>query len=324
MLVFALVTFAVTVVAVRRSAPAGVMGEPVAPRRALVGAGLILGRTLIYLAFNGLFLVSLAFVSGYDPGHATVFSYAYLYASYVVGGTAFSLGLSRIADMRREALVDSRAVLRDTVPGGFRYSMLVAAPALAILFVCAAPVISTLAPDSLPPGDEGVLRSFAALLMIWTLGALVFNLVLPAMFALGRAKLLNILALPLFALHLGASAVGAALGGAVGAVAGLAFTSVCAATVLFVLAAGEQRGELFRTILRDGLRFTLLAAGCFGAGALVGGLFESDLAGAVVAGATGGVLYVVGLGLMAPRQVRVIAAGVLPRAGLRRQTEAAG
>ena len=38
-------------------------------------------------------------------------SYAYLFASYLVAGTAFALGMSRIADMRRGALSDWRGVL---------------------------------------------------------------------------------------------------------------------------------------------------------------------------------------------------------------------
>ena len=65
-------------------------------------------------------------------------SYAYLFASYLVAGTAFALGLSRIADMRRGALGEWREMLTDTVPSGFRYSMLIVAPAMAALIVAAA------------------------------------------------------------------------------------------------------------------------------------------------------------------------------------------
>ena len=57
----------------------------------------------IYLAFNALYVITLAFASNYAAGDATVLSYAYLFASYLVAGTAFALGMSRIADMRRGA-----------------------------------------------------------------------------------------------------------------------------------------------------------------------------------------------------------------------------
>ena len=91
---------------------------------------LVLGSTAIYLAFNGLYVITLAFASNYGAGGATVLSYAYLFASYLVAGTGFALGMSRIADMRRGALADWREVIADTVPAGFRYSMLIVAPAL--------------------------------------------------------------------------------------------------------------------------------------------------------------------------------------------------
>ncbi len=109
---------------------------PSAPKRAATltfrrfarCAWLVLGSTMIYLAFNGLYVVTLAFASNYSAGDATVLSYAYLFASYLVAATGFALGMSRIADMRRGALADWREVIADTVPAGFRYAMLLVAP----------------------------------------------------------------------------------------------------------------------------------------------------------------------------------------------------
>ena len=95
----------------------------------------------IYLAFNGLYVITLAFASNYDAGDATVLSYAYLFASYLVAATGFALGMSRIADMRRGALADWREVIADTVPAGFRYAMLLVAPALAALIAGGATLI---------------------------------------------------------------------------------------------------------------------------------------------------------------------------------------
>ena len=46
----------------------------------------MLGSTAIYLAFNGLYVITLAFASNYNAGDATVLSYAYLFASYLVAG----------------------------------------------------------------------------------------------------------------------------------------------------------------------------------------------------------------------------------------------
>ena len=66
----------------------------------------VLGGTAIYLAFNGLYVVTLAFTSNYGAGDSTVLSYAYLFASYLVAATGFALGMSRIADMSRGALAE--------------------------------------------------------------------------------------------------------------------------------------------------------------------------------------------------------------------------
>ena len=149
---------------------------------------LVLGSTAVYLAFNALYLVTVAFASRYEAGDATVLSYAYLYASYLVAGTGFALGMSRMADMRRGVLADWREVIADTVPAGFRYAMMLVAPALAALIAGGAALIGALFPSSLDAAQVDQLRVFAALLCPWTVAALLVNLLLPAMFALGRAQ----------------------------------------------------------------------------------------------------------------------------------------
>ncbi len=152
MLAMAVVTCAAMLDGVRTSrAPAGA-AEPQRPtgrlRRFSRCARLVLGSTAIYLAFNALYVITLAFASNYSAGAATVLSYAYLFASYLVAATGFALGMSRIADMRRGALADWREVIADTVPAGFRYSMLLVAPALAALVAGGATLIGEVLPTS--------------------------------------------------------------------------------------------------------------------------------------------------------------------------------
>jgi hypothetical protein len=283
------------------------------PARLVANAGQILGRTAVFLAFNGLYLVTLAFTSSFEPGDATVLSYAYLFANYLVGGTAFALGMSRIADMRRGALSEWRAVLADTVPHGFRYSMLLVAPAMAALIASGASIIGELFSASLTAGDVRTMRLFAALLCSWTVAALLVNLLLPAMFALGRAKLVNVLALPMVLLHLVATAGGGAIAGSAGVV-GAAFVAPLAfAAVLLWIGAGNVRGHLARELTRDGLRFAALAATSFGVGALAGAAVGHGLAGAVIAGACGSILYVVlAFSSAAKQQVRMVMRSLRP------------
>ena len=125
--------------------------------------GLILGSTHLP-RLQRLYVITLAFAGRYEPGDATVLSYAYLFASYLVAGTGFALGMSRIADMRRGALVDWREVIADTVPPGFRYSMLIGAPGAGRLIAGGAPLVGEVLPASFDPTSVDQLQVFAALL----------------------------------------------------------------------------------------------------------------------------------------------------------------
>jgi hypothetical protein len=317
MLAMAIVTCGLMVIGLRRSgagAEISAASRPLRPARLIANAVSILGRTAVYLAFNALYLVTLAFTSSFEPGDATVLSYAYLFANYLVGGTAFALGMSRIADMRRGALSEWRAVLADTVPHGFRYSMLLVAPAMAGLVTAGASLVGEVFSASLTHSDTRTLRLFAALLASWAIAALLVNLLLPAMFALGRAWLVNALALPLIAVHLAATAIGGALAGAAGVVGAAFVAPLCFAAVLLWIGAGPLiRGHLARELTRDGLRFVVLAAASFGLGELLGAGIAHGIVEAIIAGSAGTVLYgLLAVSAAAPQQVRLVIRSLRP------------
>jgi hypothetical protein len=272
-------------------------------RRLLATSSLVLGRTCIYLAFNALYLITLAFTTDFAPGDATVLSYAYLFASYLVAGTAFALGMSRIADMSRGFRTDMRAVLSETVPPGFRYSILICAPALAVFVTAGAAIVGDLFSASFSAEDVRVLQGFVALLSIWTVAALLVNLLLPAMFAVGKARFTNLLAPALLAVHVAASALGGVLFGAYGVV-GAAFVAPTLFACAMLAKSGRETTEiLIGEIGRDAVRFLGTAAICFGAGALVGDAVGSGLGSSLAAGAAGCALYVGSLPLIAPAQL---------------------
>ena len=75
--------------------------------------------------------------------------------------------------------------------------------------------------------------------MPWTVAALLVNFLLPVLLALGRARLLGALALPLVLLQLAATAIGSALFGVDGAVGAFWVAPSCLAAVLLVAAAGR-------------------------------------------------------------------------------------
>jgi len=313
MLAMAVVTSATMLDGVRTSSR-GSSTAGARPRRArlLRCVLLVLGSTAIYLAFNGLYVITLAFASNYGAGGATVLSYAYLFASYLVAATGFALGMSRIADMRRGALANWREVIADTVPAGFRYSMLIAAPALAALIAGGADLIGEVLPASFDPAQVGQLQTFTALLCAWTVAALLVNLLLPAMFALGRVRMVNALALPIVLLHVGITALGGSLFGVEGVVGAFFVVPLGFAVVLLLAGAGRASGPIARELGRDGLRFALAAAACFGVGALLGGALGAGLAGPAVTIVVGSLLYVALTPWLAPDQVRLLVAALRP------------
>jgi hypothetical protein len=317
MLAMALVTLAVMLAGLRGARPETASARPsFAPARLVSMSGLILARTAIYLVFNALYMVTLAFASGYAVGDATVLSYAYLFASYLVAATAFALGLSRIADMRRGALGEWREMLTDTVPSGFRYSMLIVAPAMAGLIVAGAPLIGELLPHSFDAGDVETLRVFAALLAPWAVAALLVNLFLPALLALGHGRLVNALAPGLLVLHIAATATGGMLLGSDGVVGAAFIAPAVFAAVLLCVGVRAGRWALVRTLAGDGGRLAAFAAASFGGAALLAGLLADGLPEALLAGALGCAFYAACLLLAVPRLVAVMLAAIRPKAGV--------
>jgi peptidoglycan biosynthesis protein MviN/MurJ (putative lipid II flippase) len=284
------------------------------PAALLRDCGVVLGRTAIYLAFNLLFVITLAFASSSEAGSTTVLSYAYLFASYLVAGTGMALGMSSIPDLTRQARARRRELVAATVPRGFRYAMLLVAPALAALIVAGAPLVHALLPKSLSASEVHTLQSFAALLAPWTVAALLVNFLLPVLLAFGRTRLLGALAPALLALHLLATAAGTALFGVDGAVGAMWVAPACLAATLLVSGAGRADARaVLGEMGGDGARFAALAVVAFGAGWLAGSALGADVATAMVAGAVGCALYGAGLFVVARRQVQVLVSAVAAR-----------
>jgi hypothetical protein len=284
------------------------------PTALLRDCGVVLGRTAIYLAFNLLFVITLAFASSSETGSTTVLSYAYLFASYLVAGTGMALGMSSIPDLTRQARAQRRALVADTVPRGFRYAMLLAAPALAGLIVAGAPLIHAILPKSLSSAEVQTLQTFAALLVPWTIAALLVNFLLPVLLAFGRTRLLGALAPTLLAMHLLATAIGTALFGVDGAVGAVWVAPAGLAAVLLLSGAGRaQAPAVLRRLSSDGARFVALATLAFGAGWIAGSALEAELAQATVAAAVGCAAYAGGLLVVARRQVEVLVSAVVAR-----------
>jgi hypothetical protein len=119
----------------------------------------------------------------------------------------------------------------------------------------------------------------------------------------------------LLAVHVAASLLGGALFGAVGVVGAAFVAPLLFAITMLWSGAPEIASHLARESGRDAIRFLLLAAGCYGLGAGVGVALGNSLAGALLAGAVGSVLYVALLPFVAPAQVETVLRSL--RAGAR-------
>jgi hypothetical protein len=313
MLAMAVVTSAAMLDGVRASRSGNGAGlEFAGVRRLARCVWMVLSSTAVYLAFNCLYVITLAFASNYGAGGATVLSYAYLFASYLVAATGFALGMSRIADMSRGVLADWREVIAATVPAGFRYAMLLVAPALAALIAGGATLIGEVLPSSFDASQVNQLRVFAALLCAWTVAALLVNLLLPALFALGRTRLVNGLAPVVVILHAGVTALAGALFGVNGVVGAFCIVPAAFAAVLLIAGAGRGWVPIAGELARDGLRFTVCAAVSFGIGVAVAESLVGGFAAPLLAIGIGAILYGLTTTQLAPRQIRLIVGALRP------------
>lgn len=272
-------------------------------------AGDLLGRSVVYFVINAFFLVTLAIVGAEGgAGETTVLSYAYLLASYLVAGTSTAVGISRAPDMVRGAQEeDWSSVVVDTVPHGYRYAVLVSAPVLAAGAVAASPVVAAFLPDALGSEQTTALARDILLLSPWLAAALLLNFVIPGLFAIGRARTVNLLAPLILALHAGASILAAELAGVEGVVGVMVLAPLVFFLVLGAVGARPRAGAMFSEILVDTLKACLLAAAAFGAGYGAAQLAGLDgLLQAILSLAVGGVLYLGGMVLVAPRVVQVL------------------
>ena len=169
-----------------------------------------------------------------------------------------------------------------------------------------------LVPDSLDQDGVHTLRVFVALLAAWTVTALAVAVLLPAMFALGRSVLVNVLAVPLLVIHVVATAIGSMLFGVEGVVAAMAFAPALFVAALVVAACKDDAWKTGRELAGATLRFSALAACSFGTGAVLGILIGGGTAGTLVAGVTGAALYVLGARVAAPRELGVVVAALRP------------
>ncbi len=281
-----------------------------APAKVTRDAALILGRTAIYFVFNALFLITLAFATQQSGGEATLFSYAYLFVSYLVAGTGTALGITRAPELTRGARNEWADVVSVSVPHGYGYAALVCAPAVGALSAGGAQLLAELFPSTLSVADADTLALFAILLSPWLAAALLFNLTLPAGFAVDQARLINLLAIPLVVVHVAVTFAAEAVAGIDGIVGAMFVAPFLYVTVVLAVICGPKLGSVGHQIAADSLRFGGLAAACFGLAALAGALLPDGIGSELAVIGAGSAAYAAAVVVVARRKIDVLIAAV--------------
>ena len=291
-------------------APAAVAGGL---RRLARCVWLVLGSTAIYLAFNGLYVITLAFASNYGAGGATVLSYAYLFASYLVAGDR--LRPRHVAD-RRHAPRRPRRLAR----GDRRHR----AGRLPLRDAARRPGPGGADRRRRDPDRRGAAASFDAAQVDAAARLRGPALRLDGGRAAGQPAAAGaVRARPRQAgQRAGAgrrrprtSRSPRSAGPSSAPTASSAPSSssrLAFAAVLLVAGAGRGCGPIARELARDGLRFVALAAVCFGIGAAMADSLVCGLAAPLLAIGIGGILYGLTTSQLAPRQIRLLVGAVRP------------
>jgi hypothetical protein len=257
----------------------------------VLGAGVsLIASSLVPLAPSALYVVTLALASGSGRGEVTLMSYAYMAVAYLAGFTSAAVAMSDMIELAPDQGTAATRV-RSSVPRGLRYSLLVAAPALAVAIIVGAPLLHALVPSRLSTGQVGTLRVFIALLSGWLIAAVALTVTLPALFTSGWIGRLNRLLPAMLALHVAASFTARALLGVDGLLA--AMTLAPAVFVAVVLALSQPGGvlEFVGALATDIIRVIAIAVLAFAPPAAIAAVITGALASMLAAAVIGALIY---------------------------------
>jgi hypothetical protein len=235
--------------------------HPPSLRRILAAAAALLASTPLPGIFILMYPITLALAHGGRPGQITLFGLAFTACAYLAGFTGQAVSMVEVVTLTR-AEGDQVEIRRAAVARAFRYSLLLAAPALGVAAVAGGPIVQALLPQR-AGGPHGYFGTAVLLLIPWLVATLAFWAVLPALLVhegrLRGTRLAVILA-ALVALHLGATLVLRALAGFDGLILAMAV-----APAAFV-AAGLRIAvpEAGWTVLRNAAAVLTVGAVSFG------------------------------------------------------------
>ncbi len=229
-------------------------------------------------ALQGLYLISYRFASGLGAGRATIFSYAYLIAAFLVAVTATSVALVTTVPFAREGSAPER-VARHVVASSW-LSLAPVAGAAGVFALAGETVARRVLGPSYGGSTGAELGRLVVYLAPWTVASVAVTVTYPLVFVRGRARWLPLLALSALCVQVPVDWGLRAAFGLGGIAAGLAVT-----TGLVLLALLAALGAVERVVLGVGQAALVcggLAVVSFGLARLVVGPLPAALAGLVL------------------------------------------
>lgn len=223
--------------------------------RALLSAAFALVRSILVPAsFIVMYPLSLALAPRSQPGQVTLFGLAYTACSYLAGFTGQALSMSDAIAFARLG-PDALAERRGLVIRAFRYSLLLAAPGLAVAAIAGAPIVRALLPaDS--KGSNSYFATYTLLLIPWLVATLGVWATMPALLSRTRGGGDSRLATgvgALLVIHVAAALVGRAVAGFDGLVVAMALAPVIFVVVGLRITAPGAVTDLARTTMTIGV-----------------------------------------------------------------------
>jgi hypothetical protein len=301
-LAYTLLTSSATLVAVLLVCVRPTVSSPPRVRSIIGAAGRVLRTAPIPASFILMYPLTLALMPSVRAGAITIFGLAFTAIAYLAGATGQALSMVRVfAFTKLEQRADDDR--HELIMGAFRYSMLIAAPGIAVAIVAGQPLLRALLASRAHGG-----RGFATDLLFlipWLVATLGMWATLPAVLAQtgghsGRRTLAIVGAL--FGLHIGASLAGRAIGGFHGLI-----LMLFAAPAAFTAASSwELSLRLNEGLAKDTIRIVALAATAFGVALLpLWAIFGSGSATGIASAVVGAALYGVFIALAFPPVGRV-------------------
>ncbi|HEY2200964.1 MAG TPA: hypothetical protein VGH56_03675 [Solirubrobacteraceae bacterium] len=245
---------------------------------------------LLPASFVVMYPLSLALAPSSRPGEITLFGLAFTACSYLAAFTAQALSMSDVLTFARLG-PGASAERQALILRAFRYSLLLAAPVLAIVATAGAPIVRALLPaDS--SGSHSYFGTFVLLLIPWLIATLGVWVTMPALLArfhgFGGWRLLSAV-VSLIAVHVVSVLIGRAIAGFDGLVLALAV----APAVFTIVGLGIAAPGTVTRLIRPTLILVAAAAVSFAAPALALLAVAGDTPAAGVAAALiGTALYI--------------------------------